>query len=322
MANKYTVADWADVDGTREWPYLLVGNGASSAVSSKFSYRSLLNAANLTDDEREIFKALATVNFEAVLDYLRVAAQICEQVGHDETDVLDRYESIKKSLIEAINDHHADWSSIPTATLETYRSVLLSHSATWSTSYDLLSYWAVMADRPYRNKRIGDCFWNQGSSFDPANTIPAPTSMPMLYWPHGALHLYRTQNGQTVKRSHEPGRNLLELLGKPFKGADLPLFVSEGTSARKTRVIRSSEYLSHAYTTLAESKGSLVVFGQAFGSMDAHLVAAIQNDPRRHIAYAVYADNSKDANLICANVEKLFPRARIAFFDSTTHPLG
>lgn len=318
---RYQIDDWSTVSRSNEWPLLLVGNGASCAISSDFAYTSLRRVANLSSDDVAVFKALKTSNFEAVLDYLRVAALVCKQLGHDEGDVLARYRSIKEALIEAINDHHIAWSAIPTGPLERFRGVMLDHKTTWSTSYDLLSYWAAMTERPRPSVRIGDCFWNDDGAFDPANAEPS-TPRPMLYWVHGALHLYRTRSGETVKRTHKAGRTLLDLLGTPFRGVDLPLFVSEGTSKQKMRAIRGSDYLSHAYTTLAESTGDLVVFGQAFGTSDAHLVNAISRSPRRRIAYGVYAATSAESNTICARVEEQFPRARIRFFDAATHPLG
>lgn len=318
---RYQIDDWAKVSRAGEWPLLLVGNGASCAISSDFGYTSLRRVANLSTDDVAVFNALRTSNFEAVLDYLRVAALVCEQLGHDEHDVFDRYDSIKAALIEAINDHHIGWSAIPPGPLERFRGVLLDHEQTWSTSYDLLSYWAVMTERPRPTVRVGDCFWNDDGAFDPANAEPS-SPRPMLYWVHGALHLYRTRSGETVKRTHKPGRTLLDLLGTPFRGVDVPLFVSEGTSKQKMRAIRGSDYLSHAYTTLAESRGDLVVFGQAFGPSDAHLVAAINRRPRRRIAYGVYAATNAEANSLCAHVEQQFPAARLRFFESESHPLG
>src|SRR5205823_7361401 len=166
-----------------------------------------------------LFKSLNTVNFESVLDYLRVAALVCEQLGHDEDEVYDRYDRIRDALITAINDHHIAWSDIPVGPLERFRGVLLDHGATWSTSYDLLSYWAVMTDSPRGNRRIGDCFWTDDGTFDPTNAEPN-RAMPMIYWVHGALHLYRLRSGAIIKRTHQPDRNLLDLLGTPFRGIE------------------------------------------------------------------------------------------------------
>lgn len=49
---------------------------------------------------------------------------------------------------------------------------------------------------------------------------------------------------------------------------------------------------------------------------------AVQRDPARDIAYGIYATSQQSANLQRAQVENHFAQASIAFFDSTTHPLG
>jgi hypothetical protein len=146
--------------------------------------------------------------------------------------------------------------------------------------------------------------------------------MPMIYWVHGALHLYRLRSGAIIKRTHRLGRNLLDLLGTPYRGVEMPLFIAEGTARQKMRAIRSSDYLSHAYATLAESVGNLVIFGQSLSSSDSHLVDAINENPRRHIAYGVHEQRTLLRNKICAEVEAAFPSSTLHFFDSRSHPLG
>lgn len=98
--------------------------------------------------------------------------------------------------------------------------------------------------------------------------------------------------------------------------------MSEGTWQQKRRAIRTSDYLEHVYTTFADTEGPLAVFGQALGNSDRHLVKAVERDPARDIAYGIYATTQQTANLQRAQIENLFPQGSIAFFDSTTHPLG
>ena len=86
--------DWDDIDDG-DWPTLLVGNGAGLAVSSKFAYDSLHTVAPLTQEDRDLFAALGTTNFEEALNHLRTASLVCDQLGHSSSDVDDRYESIR-----------------------------------------------------------------------------------------------------------------------------------------------------------------------------------------------------------------------------------
>jgi hypothetical protein len=52
--------DWGRevVASERMWPVLLIGNGASRAVSAKFSYGLLYEAAPLSAGDRLVFDAL------------------------------------------------------------------------------------------------------------------------------------------------------------------------------------------------------------------------------------------------------------------------
>lgn len=309
--------DWDDVDDG-DWPTLLLGNGASRAVSSKFAYGSLFSVAPLTRDDRDLFDALDTTNFEEVLSHLRTASLVCGQLGHPASEVDDRYESIRDALIDAVNDHHVSWHEVDDGDrLLRIRGALLSYQAVFTTSYDLLIYWAMMNAGVPPGDGFGDLFWNGRHAFDPLDTSPFDNKT-LVYWLHGGLHLYRTPAGETRKRTN----NGAGLLATFASGSRLPLFVSEGTWRRKRSAIRRSDYLEHVYNTFAETAGRLVVFGQALGSSDGHLITAVLRDPTREVAYGIYPTTQHAANLQRAQVESHFPQANITFFDSSTHPLG
>jgi hypothetical protein len=145
----------------------------------------------------------------------------------------------------------------------------------------------------------------------------------MVYWLHGALHIYRAADGTTYKRVAPFPQNLLDLMGTDFHGVDMPLFVSEGFADDKQRTIRNSDYLSHAYTVLATDIRPLVIYGQGLDTnFDMHLVTAIRQAPTRPIAYGVFPTTQLEVNQRIADVAAFFPNAPIDFFDSTTHPLG
>lgn len=313
----YGLEDWEDIDDG-DWPTLLVGNGASRAVSTKFAYDSLYAIAPLAQDDLDLFGALGTTNFEEVLNHLRTASLVCDQLGHASTDVDHRYDSIRDALINAVHAHHVDWTDADAGDrLLNIRDALLEYEAVCTTSYDFLIYWAIMNAGTPPGDGFGDLFWNADHAFDPLDTEPFGNKT-LVYWLHGGLHLYRTRTGETKKRTNT-GANLLATFAA---GNRVPLFVSEGTWQQKRRAIRRSDYLEHVYTTFAQSEGPLVVFGQAFGDPDRHLVKAVRRDPARDIAYGIYATSQQSANLQRAQIENHFPQARLAFFDSTTHPLG
>lgn len=140
---------------------------------------------------------------------------------------------------------------------------------------DLLVYWAAMCDQ-YPGK-LPDYFWSSPLVFDPLNTEVWGKETKLLFL-HGGLHLLRLSDGQTLKRKAMPGRNLLDLFGDslPEDPDAVPLFVSEGAAEDKLAVIRSSDYLSFALTTFAETDEPLVVFGHSLSEQDQHLVDILQ----------------------------------------------
>ena len=101
----------------------------------------------LSADDRGVFAALRTKNFEEVLDHLRTAALICEQ-GHGEDDTLDRYDSVREGLIEAANQHNAEWVDVNRGgRLRHIRRALRRYAEVYTTCYDLLIYCAARRQR-------------------------------------------------------------------------------------------------------------------------------------------------------------------------------
>jgi hypothetical protein len=319
MTAQWGLDDWAAIQGDG-WESLVAGNGLSIAVSPTFAYTSLYNVAGLTVAEEQIFTALGTQNFELVLDYLRIARVVCQQLHGGGPAVTQQYTAIRTKLVAAVNAHHVDWAAVPNADLTRICTALQHHRNVWTTSYDLIIYWAMMS-HPSPTQAFADAFWN--NPFDSADAEPNNQNATRVWWPHGALHLHRLPDGSTEKQQHRPGSPLLSLLNTPYKGSDLPLFVSEGTAADKLRAIRGSDYLNYAYTELAKSSGPLVVFGQRLDAQfEQHIIDAINRHPHRTIAYGVWATNQPDANFEVARIQQLFPQANLRFYDSSTHPLS
>ena len=313
---RFGLEDWKAVAARRAWPALLLGNGASIAVSDAFQYSSLFTVAPLTIDDCELFDALETTNFEEVLNYLDTAELICDQLRHASADVRSRHKSIRAALIQTVDQHHVDWPQTNAGDrLERIRDALGQHNAVFSTNYDLIVYWAIMDQGGGAD--FGDLFWNSAHTFDPLDT-EAWNNKTVVYWLHGGLHLYRNRWGETTKRTND-GVNLLEAFARAKEPA---LFVSEGTWKRKRRAIRRSDYLEHCYVTLSENDDNVLVFGHSLAPQDRHLIKALRRVPRRHMAYSIYPDTQRQVNLERARIEEIFPNFRIRFFDSTTHPLG
>lgn len=101
---------WSALDDGR-WASLLLGNGSSIAVWPQFSYRTLVDKANLSAGNGRLLKELETANFETVLSGLRLARTVCRQEGHGGEDERRRYLAIRRALARAVNDVDVDWAA-------------------------------------------------------------------------------------------------------------------------------------------------------------------------------------------------------------------
>jgi hypothetical protein len=322
-----TLMSFTEIDGP--WTGILLGNGASRAVSPGFAYSSIFNIAQsqsvanpLHVHEINLFTQLSTTNFERVLSALDQAKQVNQILCLDYGAITTAYDRIRLSLIEAVHAIHIPWVDIATQTLLAIRSALRQYQFVYSTNYDLLNYWSVMQDAT----GFIDFFF--GNTFDVSNTdVWSPTKTRILF-PHGALHLYRSQGG-TIKRTSGIGGNLLQAFGDPL-GEDqspIPLFISEGTSKDKLSSIHSNDYLGFAFSELVRHEGGLVILGQSLDpTYDQHLIDAICGRRNRRLGIGVYRGNRTDTQIIAEKVAWLQKfdghDFSIDFFESSTHALA
>jgi hypothetical protein len=303
--------DWSSIEH-RYGSGLLLGNGASLAVSSEFSYSSLFDTANLSRRDTKLFDALATTNFEQVLSALRIGQIVCASAGHATIETRRQYRRVRKALVEAVVDAHVRWQDIPAKTLLAIRSGLRGYEHVFSTNYDLLVYWAVMSRQA---AGFIDYFWGAGNTFD-AGDAASSRSVTRVLYVHGGVHLVRDDDGTARKRVAQ-SQGLLDSFARSH---DIPLFVSEGTAEDKLRVIRQSDYLTHAYETLAESVDSLTVLGHRLGPEDAHIRRLLARAHR--LAIAIVPARSSTIRREKARYMSFLPGVRIEFFSSESHPLG
>jgi hypothetical protein len=225
-----SLESWENVKDAEDWSGLLVGNGASRAVWEKFDYPSLYQKAcsnevahPLQNADQAVFATLQTENFEATLAGLKTSEKICASLAIPHQPIIDRYQTIRAALIEAVQAVHIGWNKLPAATLTKIRDALLPYGYVYSTNYDLLLYWAIMSEP--QAKGFADYFWGASCLFDLANVDVWNKATKVLYL-HGGLHIYRLADGTTVKKVVAQSGNLLDSFGVPYKGVDIPLFSS------------------------------------------------------------------------------------------------
>jgi Domain of unknown function (DUF4917) len=313
MAFTGRLRTWSAADDG-SWKSLLVGNGASIAVCHRFAYSSLLDEAHVSRSDRRLFSTLGTSNFESALRGLHLAEIVCRQEGHDHRDVRRRYRVVRRALVRGVNSVHVGWSSVGVAIRRQMRNEMLRFRTVYSTNYDLLVYRAVMTDRA---ADFRDFFWGPGHSFDPTD-VDVPAGVTKVLYLHGALHLYRVGENGTAKLTAGSSDLLSRISGST---AAVPLFVSEGRSEDKKAAIARSDYLSFGNDEFESDSRPLVVFGHSLGEQDDDLLPAI-DQPFRRVAVSVMPGKEREVILRKAELKERVPRARLSFFDATSHPLG
>jgi hypothetical protein len=318
----HELANWRSL-ADEEWPGLLVGNGASRAVWSKFEFDSLFEAAksaslphSLSVEDIALFTELATTNFELVLSALASAQLVAKALGQDSTQIDARYASIRRALVDAVHAHHVAWVQLSSPIKAALSDAILGYSVVYSTNYDLLLYWAV---NHVEGSGFKDYFWS--SAFDANNTDVWGKCTRLLFL-HGGLHLYSDRRGRVIKRRAKDGVSLLDAFATPESDETGPLFVAEGTAEDKLAAILQSPYLSFAYSQLKSHKGPLVIFGHSLGTSDSHLVDAIRLAGPSRVAISIRRETSAKVIGVKAAMKKHFPSIDLEFFDAATHPLG
>ncbi len=299
---------------------LLIGNGASIAVDNNFNYPSLLESAAPSHLERSLFEMTASSNFETVLYWLVHARQVCQRLGLPTQVIDEQYSHIRDLLIRSVTAIHIDRHRFgPPAGLGDF---LVRHKSIFSLNYDLLIYWTLAAHNCFSDRRVLDVF--PGLVFDSNYTVPAQSSV--LYYLHGALHLYLDQSYGCCKRRSVPDQGLLSQLGfdEDFKP---PHFVCEGTYEEKKAFIRRSEYLNYAHKHLRMHDKDIVVFGFSMEpAHDQHIIDSLRlHRANRRIAVSVFSELNPEQktdymNTVMARLR--VPAESLLFYESESHPLS
>ncbi|MDB6048996.1 MAG: Uncharacterized protein JWR17_1742 [Pseudomonas sp.] len=314
------LADWNQLRATTPFSDLLVGNGASLAVWKNFSYFSLFEESEttrnkpLSQTELAVFKSLGTTNFEPILSALKTAMRVNAALTISSSSPRNRYFAIKEALIHAVRSVHIPWRLVEQKSLLQISQELSQYRNVFSTNYDLLCYWAVMQAPEKFNDLFGD-----DATFDPNQSFANTTRMLYL---HGGLHLVKNLDGSVRKLLSSEST----LLGSFAINAldDVPIFISEDTSANKVKMIRHTDYLGYCNAQLASPKDALCVFGHALGKQDAHIVEAIKRANIKTIAFSIARRSDGFIQQQKRYFSSLFAGQDVTlkFYDAKTHPLG
>jgi hypothetical protein len=314
------LADWNDLHAATPYTGLLMGNGASQAVWKNFAYDSLFDLAQTTRNkplsptELALFKAMETNNFEPVLSALKTSIRVNAALTISSSSPRNRYFAIKEALIHGVRSVHIPWRLVEQSTLTAISQALSQYRTVYSTNYDLLGYWAAM----HGQERFDDLF-GEGAVFNLQNT---QTDATRLLYLHGGMHLVKNFDGSARKLLSSEST----LLGSFAVNAldDVPLFVCEGSSDEKLKVIRGSDYLSFCNAQLARHDGALCIFGHALDKQDRHIVEAICKARPTSIAISILPRSESFIQHKKRHYSTLFAESgvELTFFNAKTHPLG
>ncbi|GMA99994.1 DUF4917 family protein [Pelosinus sp. IPA-1] len=268
---------------------LILGNGASIAVSDCFFYSKLFDMAcsnSILDcNSRELFEKLDTTDFELVLNKLRQASIINNVLDLDNDNVaLKTYDSIRKALINVVKENHVKHGDV-LFKLFNIKKFMEQFKTVISLNYDLLIYWAMMSNNFEANYKMKDCFTakmddgNLGFDYETQKYrsgyggVSDPT---LVFYPHGSLILATNDNNEELKITVSSQNNLFEEISEKWSKNYVPLFVSEGDSKQKLRTIKRSSYLNYVYENILVDLGKFaVIYGWRLAEQEEHLVNRI-----------------------------------------------
>ncbi|TDB45658.1 DUF4917 family protein [Photorhabdus luminescens] len=321
----FVIRPWSELaqsyDGT-----ILLGNGASIAVSPRFAYRSLLECVrqreSLAKDARRLFDFFETEDFELILRIVWQASNVNKSLGIEDARTHEAYVSIRECLIQAVRDVHPEHNEVSEQLPYIY-NFLKGFDTVISLNYDLIVYWTMTYSLDINDRhRFKDCFLAGGFFAEDWKRLRSPygdeQSNTLVFYPHGSLVLCRNRVEQEHK-IHIRGKGLLESILARWKSEEfVPLFVSEGTHKQKVNSIQNSFYLSTVYReVLAESRESLAILGWGMGEHDVHLLKRMSGTGIQRVAVSVFRGDQaycNRANLLIK--QNLGQNVRVEFFHS------
>jgi hypothetical protein len=262
---------------------LLIGNGFSAEY---FSYRNLLDKSGLVPGTpiRDLFDALGTVDFEAVVRALEGAVIVERAYGNgphaDEVDV--DAQRVREALVAAVNSTHPAHREKLALKYGSSSEFLAHFSNVFTLNYDLLLYWVNLEKSALKD---GFGLGRTNGSFHGPFQESAHCH---IYNLHGGLHLFEDGDGEIMKAIDQGAGVIATITSTIATGRRFPVYVAEGTSDQKMRKINSVAYLRHCYDKLRSNRATVFVYGHSADENDAHIYRAIFGSKAKHVYFGVY----------------------------------
>lgn len=343
--------------------YLLLGNGFSiSLFPDCFSYASLFQEAKdkglfeKTPELEAAFEILGTIDFEFVMEGLKVATKLAPLYGYDAEKMAEHAELLKEVLVEAIAGRHpARPSEISEPQYEACRTFLRhfigvdrgKHGGrVYTVNYDLLLYWAALHDIVEIDWDDAEIKIRQDPALEHDDGFRAPegnwdaeyvawdqfsaSQRQTISYIHGALHLYE-RGPELAKLCWERSGNnpLMDQVRGALDQDKYPLFVSEATTDIKMARINRSAYLSKALRSFdgccGVKGGAMFVLGHSLAENDDHVLNRIPHGKIGQVYVSIFGDPDAPTNRTIRNKAESWAAARpeklplnVEFIDAAT----
>lgn len=320
----YLIKQWAAIESSYRGGTIILGNGASIAVSPNFHYSSLLAHASdnelLTKDVNQLFSFFQTSDFELVLRLVWQASNVNKSLGIADERTHQAYVNVRECLIRAVRNIHPEYEAVSLYLPNIYQ-FLKGFRTVFSLNYDLVVYWAVTYGLRLQDGHVfKDCFLRGGAFDDDWKKFRQPfreVTNTLVFYPHGSLALCRNKVEDEFK-IHAEGENLLEAILNAWKSEQVaPLFVSEGTRQQKVTSINNSHYLSTVYREVLKTpRLRLVLYGWGLGEHDLHLLRRMRDTGIMRVAVSVFGRDQGYCNHAYQAIQDALGPVRVDFFDS------
>jgi hypothetical protein len=322
--------DWSEIEKKFRHSNLLLGNGASIAIDSRLSYRSLYeqvcDSGKLDDDLLNMFDYFKTSNFEFIMKLLLEASHVNDALNIEEDKTKECYYELRDALISTIREIHPSYADVEHL-LKPIANFLMKFKTVLSLNYDLLVYWSMLVGNTnLKCQWFKDCFIDgefEKDFYFLCKPQPPAKGSTLVFYPHGNLFLATDIYSDEVKLCRTEDDRLLNAVLTKWKEKDyIPLFVSEGTTLEKFHAITRSKYLNSVYdSVLTKLSGFLLIYGWSASEQDEHIIDAIDHKDITDIAISVHTKNPEWESY-CSRIDDRIGRthhlreSNLYFFDS------
>lgn len=266
---------------------ILLANGFSIACCKDiFSYKTLFEYSDFSENISDVFRTFETFDFEKVIKKLNDTSKIVN-IYDSGNNIIQKLEidanNIKDELVEVISKKHPEHQhKISDNKFCCAYKFLSNFEEIYTLNYDMLLYWTLMYKE--RSKDIIRYFKIPAiDSMDGFGRLPENEDLTWykskkqnIFYLHGALHLF-DDGYDIIKAETSFEDNLMDTIRDRLKNNQYPLIVAEGSYKEKLNKISHNKYLQNALDNLKFIQGNLFIHGHSLDDNDKHILDTISS---------------------------------------------